>query len=106
MSEKHLVWAGVSQGAVRVDDWPNAPKEVKTIAIHTHNFVGTVKLYAVLVTNPNDDDWMLVQSEVFNDFIDIYENKVRNRISNSRDRYVVMKAEVEGTGRVDRIIVI
>lgn len=101
-----LHWADEDQGAVRVDDWPNPSRDLKTIMIHTDDFEGVVTIQASLHGNPGDDDWFDVRVEVFTK-AGPFDDKSRNRFFNSRDRFIWMRAKVEKVkGRVDRIMVI
>ena len=106
MKAQSLVWAGEAQGATRVDDWPNPARALKTIMIHTDDFVGTIAFQASLHGDPDDGDWFDFQVEEFGPTL-AHEDKKRNRIINSRDRFIWMRVVIQTTrGRVDRILVI
>jgi hypothetical protein len=105
-SAQALVAAGEVQPPVRVDDWPNPSYDLKTLTVHTYDFVGRVVIQASLLANPTEADWFDVYVETFEKALP-HETKVRNRLFNTRDRYIVMRAKVEQVfGRVDRIMVI
>ncbi len=106
MKAQSLVWAGETQGATRVDDWPNPARALKTIMIHTDDFVGSITFQASLHGAPGENDWFDFQVEEFEPTAP-NEDKKRNRIINSRDRFIWMRVVVETIkGRVDRILVI
>ena len=101
-----LVQDGEILDPVRVDDWPNPSRALKTTMIHTDDFEGVVIIEASLLANPSNDDWFEIHSETFLR-AEVTETKARNRYFNSRDRSVWMRAKVEKVkGRVDRIMVI
>ena len=98
-----LVQDGEILPAVRVDDWPNPSPVLKTVVIHTDDFVGTIVIEASLYATPSDDDWFDLHSEEFTKAGQM-ERKSRNRFFNSRDRVIWMRAKiVKEYGRVDRI---
>lgn len=97
-----LFWAGEEQGAIRVDDWPNPTRDLKTVMIHTDNFVGTITVQASLYADPGEDDWYDMRVETF----EVTAQNAVNRSFNTRDRSIWMRAIVETQhGRVDRIMV-
>lgn len=99
MDEKH--------DAVRVDRFPDFPKPVRTISLHTHNFYGTVTVEASIVLEPTtEDDWVAVWTEEFGPrFTDM--PSVRNRAKNVVGHFKWMRVTVETiTGHVDRVLVI
>ncbi len=104
--EPQALWrADETLGEVRVDDWPNPPRVYKTVMMHTHSFVGSIIIEGSIVENPQEDDWVEVGTEVFTHFA-LTDERERNRVINSRDRFVLMRARVERVhGRVDRILV-
>jgi hypothetical protein len=105
-SAQFLVQAGEVSPAVRVDDWPNPPRQMKTLTIHTYDFVGRIVIQATLFEHPSEQDWINIYEEDF-DLIPNFQSKVRNRFFNSQDRFIHMRATVEKLkGRVDRIMVI
>lgn len=103
---KSLVWSGDIQPPVRVDDWPNPARALKTVMMYTDNFVGVITIQASLYGSPTEDDWFDIHSEVFHP-AGPREEKTRNRFFNSQDRYVWMRVSINKVfGRVDRITVI
>jgi hypothetical protein len=101
-----LVWSDEVQPPVRVDDWPNPARDLKTVMFHTDDFVGVITIQASLHTDPSEEDWYDVTTEIFVP-ASMTENKSRNRFFNSRDRAVWMRAKIEKVrGRVDRIMVL
>lgn len=92
-------------GAVRVDEWPGMPPSVFTVAVHTANFAGTIKLQASLHGDPQEDDWFELNSTTYSLPL---QNEVRykNLVYNFKGRLIWMRAVVENLhGRVDRIVV-
>ena len=101
-----LVASGEVQPAKRVDDYPNPPRDLKTVMMHTLGFVGSITIEASIMTHPGDDDWFQVRVETFAP-LEPRQEAARNRFFNSRDRIVWMRATVDKVqGRVDRISVI
>lgn len=105
-SAQPLVWNDEAQPPVRVDDWPNPARAIKTVMMHTDDFVGRITIQASLHNDPQETDWFDVKVEEFYPAL-VNEPRARNRCLNSRDRYIYMRAKVETIrGRVDRIMVI
>jgi len=101
-----LVWAGENKGSVRVDRWPDAPRAFKTIAIHTHNFEGIVRIEGTIEEEPSDNDWFEITTEEFERPL-LRDSHIQNRIHQSRDRTIWMRAIIETQfGRVDRVLVL
>lgn len=101
-----LVWNGDILPPVRVDDYPNPSRELKTVMMYTSAFVGVITLQATIMTNPTEDDWFDVHEELFLP-VERGTNTVRNRIYNSQDRFVFMRVKIQHVmGIVDRILVI
>ena len=96
MKAFRLVWAGETQGAIRVDDFPNPPRTYKTIAYHVFDFYGTVTLEGSLVTNPTEDDWFIYRVENFTRPL-ISSSKLQNRLVLLRDRVIWLRAIVRPT---------
>ena len=101
-----LLQDGHTLAPVRVDDWPNPARALKTTMIHTDDFEGVVTIEASLHSAPEDGDWFELHTETFVR-PGFNEKKVCNRFFNSRDRVIWMRVKIEKAyGRVDRIMVI
>lgn len=110
MQPIYLLRNNESEGAVRVDRFPEAPLAVYTINIHSANFVGTVKVEGTIKLDPTDDDWFEVHTETFNYFTQ-NENTRRNRAVNAEGRFISMRASSTKAlgwvyGNIDRVTVI
>lgn len=99
-----------SEGAVRVDRFPDFAPAIHTVNILTANFVGTVTIEATIKLDPQTSDWFTVHVEDFAP-LSYSEEKRRSRAVNLTGRFIHMRAiatNAEGVveGRVDRVTVI
>lgn len=101
-----LIWSGESNGAVRVDGWPDSPRVYSTIAMYTHDFDGVILIEGSIENDPTDDDWFEVTAETFIKPLRDRSN-IQNRIHNFQGRVLWMRAIVTNNhGRVDRVLVL
>lgn len=100
------MWANEAKGAIRVDNWPDVARSYKTIAIHTHNFEGTVRIEGSLELSPEEQDWFVIAAETFTR-PDTNSEKIQNRILNSRARIIWARVNIDTVqGRVDRVLLL
>lgn len=99
-----------SEGAVRVDRFPEPGNAISTIHIMTSNFAGTVRVEATIKLAPQDADWFLVHEEVFPKLTSTDHTR-RNVEVNATGRFISMRATATKLtdvlpGIVDRVTVI
>lgn len=101
----HLVWANETYGAAHINT-RRLRKSINTIAIHAHDFEGSVLIEGTISDNPSEDDWFIISEEVF-ERPEASETKYENRMVNARGRIRQMRAHVEVVrGDIDRVLVL
>lgn len=110
MQPVHLITADESNGAVRVDRFPEPPRPIHTVNIYTSNFEGTVTIEATIKLEPTDADWFVVHTETFAP-IGMNDKRRRVRAANVTGRFISMRAtavklNANTPGIVDRVTVL
>lgn len=89
----------------RVSRFPDPPRPITTINLHTSGWTGTIEIHASIALEPTDDDWVMIHRET----IAGEQGKRQNFLRNLTGCFIWLKAVVvqEGTrGRVDRVTAI